>query len=130
MSTAPSIARLAGQTHETITITFEPQYRPPSPGSSAWSIIAKNIRVTVVVPTERPLPNWVLARMLAWASDPYALIDQYIVLQIGIDRGFSGLAFFPLTIEASSSVGQAQSYNQRFEFVSFYGFPTYRSMTL
>jgi hypothetical protein len=121
MSATPSIARLAAETHESITITFEPTYRPATPGSSAWSIIAKNIRVTLSVPAERPLPNWVLARMLARTSDPYALIDEYIVLQIAKDRGFSGTASFPLTIETGSS-GQAQSYNQRFEFVSFYGF--------
>lgn len=42
MSAAPSTARLAAQTLETIMITFEP-YRSPSPGSSAWKIIAKNI---------------------------------------------------------------------------------------
>jgi hypothetical protein len=118
-----SVARLAAQTHELITITFEPAYRPATPGSSAWSIIAKNIRLRLTVPTERPLPNWVLARMLAWTCDPspYALIDQYIVLQAATGRDFSGEAFFPLTIEAGSS-GQVQSYKQRFEFSSFYGF--------
>jgi hypothetical protein len=76
MSIMPSVARLAAQTHESITITFEAEYRPATPGSSAWSIIAKNIRLRLVVPTERPLPNSVLAKMLARTSDPnpYALI--------------------------------------------------------
>src|SRR5262245_11304122 len=105
MSTAPSVARLAAETHESITITFEPVYSPATTGSSAWSIIAKNIRLTLTVPTERPLPNSVLARMLAWTSDPspYALIDQYIVLQVATGRDFTGEAIFPLIIEAGSS---------------------------
>jgi hypothetical protein len=117
-----SVARLAAQTRESITITFEPAYRPATPGSSAWSIVAKNIRVVLTVPTERTLPNWVLARMLARTSDPnpYTLVDQYIVLQAATGRDFSGEALFPLTIEMASS-GQTQSYKQRFEFSSFYG---------
>ena len=104
----PSIAMLAAQTHEAITISFGTQYRPPSPGSSAWSIIAKNIRVGLLVPADRPLPNWVLARMLASTGDPNQLIDQYIVLQGVGDRLFGGggdPSFpIPLTIEASSEV--------------------------
>jgi hypothetical protein len=51
MSIATSVARLAAKTHESIVINFEPEYRPPTPGSSAWSIIAKNIRLKLVVPT-------------------------------------------------------------------------------
>jgi hypothetical protein len=121
MRTTPSVARLAAETHESITITFEPIYRPTTPGSSAWSIIAKNIRLTLTVPTERPLPNSVLARMLASTSDPSpALIDQYIVLQVATGRDFTGQAILPLIIEAGSS-GQVQSFKQRFEFASFYG---------
>jgi hypothetical protein len=123
MSIAPSVARLAAQTHESITITFEAEYRPATPGSSAWSIIAKNIRLRLVVPTERPLPNSVLAKMLARTSDPnpYALIDQYIVFQGVTDRDFGGEAPFPVIIEAGAS-GQVQSYKQRFEFSNLYSF--------
>jgi hypothetical protein len=123
MNAAPSVARLAAQTHESITVTFEPEYRPATPGSSAWSIIAKNIRLGLVVPTERPRPNWVLARMLARTSDPnpYTLIDQFIVLQAVTDRDFSGEALFPVIIKAGAS-GQVQSYKQRFEFFNFYSF--------
>jgi len=69
MSIATSVARLAAKTHESIVINFEPEYRPPTPGSSAWSIIAKNIRLKLVVPTGRFRPNWVLARMLARTSE-------------------------------------------------------------
>jgi len=123
MSIATSVARLAAKTHESIVINFEPEYRPPTPGSSAWSIIAKNIRLKLVVPTGRFRPNWVLARMLARTSDPnpYTLIDQYIVLQSVTDRDFSGEALFPVQIEAGAS-GQVQSYKQRFEFSNFYSF--------
>ena len=106
MSIAPSVARLAAQTHESITITFEAEYRPPTPGSSAWSIIAKNIRLGLVVPTERPLPNSVLAKMLARSSDPnpYALIDQYIVFQGVTDRDFGGEAPFPVILKQARVV--------------------------
>jgi len=119
MSATPSVATLSAETHE---FSLEPTYRPATPGSSAWSIIAKNIRLTLVVPTERPLPSTVRARMLAWTSDPspYALIDQYIVLQTASDRGSSGEALLPLVIEAGSG-GQLQAYKQRFEFASVYG---------
>jgi len=122
MSATPSVARLSAETHEFITISFEPTYRPATPGSSAWSIIAKNIRLTLVVPTERSLPSTIRARMLAWTSDPspYALIDQYIVLQTASDRGFSGEALLPLIIETGSG-GQLRAYKQRFEFASVYG---------
>jgi hypothetical protein len=123
MSIAPSAARLAAQTHESITITFEAEYRPATSGSSAWSIIAKNIRLRLVVPTERPLPNSVLAKMIARTSDPnpYALIDQYIILQVGTNREFGGEAPFSVIIEAGDS-GQVRSYKQRFDFSNFYSF--------
>src|SRR5262245_62076501 len=62
--------------------------------------------------------------MLAWTGpNPYTLVDQYIVLQAATGRDFSGEALFPLMIEAGSS-GKIQSYKQRFEFSSFYGFAT------
>jgi hypothetical protein len=123
MSTTPSIARLAAATHESIMVTFEPEYRPPTPGSSAWSIIAKNIRLRLVVPSERPRPNWILARMLARTSDPNpdTLVDQFIVLQAVTDGDFSGEALLPVKINAGAS-GQVKSYKQRFEFFNFYSF--------
>src|SRR4051812_19394420 len=109
MSIASTVARLAAQTQESITITFTPEYRPPTPGSSASSIIARNIRLTVVLPDKQPSPSWVLARMLARAApSPDALIDQYIVLQAATEQDFGGEAPFPVIIEASSS-GRAQS---------------------
>ena len=121
MSIAPSVARLAAQTQESITITFSPEYRPATPGSASSSIIARNIRVTVVLPDQQPSPSWILARMLArTAPSPDALIDQYIVLQAATDRDFGGEAPFPLIIETSSS-GRTQSYNQKFNFTYMYG---------
>jgi len=123
MSSAPSVARLAAETHETMMVTFDPEYRPPTPGSSAWSIIAKSIRLSLVAPAKRPRPNWVLARMLARTCDPNpsTLIDQFIVLQAVTDRDFSGEALLPVKIKAGES-GQVQSYKQRFEFFKFYSF--------
>src|SRR3954453_9818062 len=91
MSIAPSVARLAAQTQESITITFSPEYRPATAGSAASSIIARNIRLTVVLPDQQPSPSWILARMLArTAPSPDALIDQYIVLEAATDRDFGG----------------------------------------
>src|SRR5215208_5886576 len=114
MNVAPSLARLAAETQESITITFNPEYHPATPGSSASSIIARNIRLTVVLPDKQPSPTWVLARMLArTAPSPDALIDQYIVLQANSGREFGGEAPFPVIIERSSS-GHAQSFNQKF----------------
>ena len=121
MRIAPSVARLAAQTQESITITFSPEYRPATPGSASSSIIARNIRVTVDLPDQQPSPSWILARMLArTAPSPDALIDQYIVLQAATDRDFGGEAPFPLIIETSSS-GRTQSYNQKFNFSYMYG---------
>src|SRR5215470_8249721 len=96
MSTAPSVARLAAQTQESITISFEPEYHPATPGSSASSILARNIRLKLSVPGDRPRPNWILAQMLARTASPYALVDQYIVLQPASDRDFAGEASFPV----------------------------------
>jgi hypothetical protein len=52
-----AVANLASQTGETIRIDFESKYSPPSGGSSAWNIVARNIKVTLTVPEDRPLPT-------------------------------------------------------------------------
>ena len=50
MSIRPSVARLAAQNARVDNDHLQPEYRPATPGSSAWSIIAKNIRLRLVVP--------------------------------------------------------------------------------
>jgi hypothetical protein len=117
----PSVARLKAETHESITITFDAEYRPATPGSSAWSIIAKNLHVDMVIPSARPHPHWALAKILARTTDPnpYALIDEYVVLQEIDPKHFGGAGPFSLLIRAGEQ-GQEHAYRQKIEFASFY----------
>jgi len=62
------IANLASQTGETIWIDFSAPYSPATPGSSAWSVRARNIQFTVTVPHNLPMPFWFMAQLFPSAG--------------------------------------------------------------
>jgi hypothetical protein len=68
-STKPGRANLRSTTGEIIEIDFTAHYTGPAAGSSAWSIVAENILVNITVPQGRPLPNWILVRLLGQTAD-------------------------------------------------------------
>jgi hypothetical protein len=116
-STVPGRANLASATGETIRIDFDADYTSPTPGSSAWNIVANNLRITVSVPAAKALPGWIMGRVLARTDDSgeMVLIDQCILLQNTMGREFGGLAPYPLLIR-SGEEGLSTSYDQIFHF--------------
>src|SRR3954453_15690799 len=105
------IANLTSQTGETIRIDFLAVYSPPTPGSSAWSVRARNIQITLTVPQNRPLPTWFLAQLFPGTSDS----DQAVILQNPGGRVYSGAVPYDIMIR-SGNMGLSQGYDQMHEF--------------
>jgi hypothetical protein len=104
-------ANLTSQTGETIRIDFSAVYSPPTPGSSAWSVSARNIQITLTVPQNRPLPAWFLAQLFPGASGS----DQAVILQNPGGRVYSGTVPYDIMIR-SGNMGLSQGYDQMHEF--------------
>ena len=92
------IANLTSQTGETIRIDFLAVYLPPTPGSSAWEVRARNMQITLTVPQDRPLPTWFLAQLFPGASDS----DQAVILQNPGGRVYSGTVPYDIVIRSGS----------------------------
>jgi len=105
------VANLTSQTGEMIRIDFSALYSPPTPGSSAWTVHARNIQITLTVPQDRPLPTWFLAQLFPGASGS----DQAVILQNPGGRVYSGAAPYDIVIR-SGSAGLSQGYDQMYEF--------------
>lgn len=118
-STKPGRANLRSATGEIIEIDFTAHYTGPAAGSSAWSIVAEIILFNITVPQGRPLPNWILVRLLGQTADTSDrdLIEQCIFAGSGSSRGYSGEAENPVLIRAANS-GIEQSFQQLFAFGS------------
>jgi hypothetical protein len=121
-STKPGRANLTSATGETIEIDFTAHYTGPAAGSSAWSIVAENIRLKVTVPQGRTLPDWILGRVLAQtANGSYRdLIEQCMLVDRSSDRGYLGEADNALLIRAADS-GIEVSFRQLFAFAFAFG---------
>ena len=118
-STKPGLADLRSAAGEIIEIDFTAHYTGPAAGSSAWSIVAENILVKLTVPQGRPLPNWILVRLLGQTANTSDrdLIEQCIFAGRDSSHGYSGEAENPVLIRASDS-GIEQSFQQLFAFGS------------
>jgi hypothetical protein len=106
------IANLASQTGETIRIDFSAQYSPPTPGSSAWSVRARNIQLTVTVPQNLPMQFWFMAQLFPGAAGS----PQAVILQNTAGRVYSGAAPKDIIIR-SGSMGMSHDYTQMHEFM-------------
>jgi hypothetical protein len=113
----PGLARLGSATGETMTVAFKADYSGVTAGSSAWSVVARQLRITVALPAAASPPPWILAQVLARTegSGEQALVDQVIILQQDEVNVFSGLAPYDLLIRSGEG-GMTTSYEQRFEF--------------
>jgi len=64
-NTVAGLANLTSSTGETIRIDFDAAYSSPTPGSSAWNIEARNIRITLTVPGNGSLPTSFTAQLFS-----------------------------------------------------------------
>jgi hypothetical protein len=103
------LANLTSQTGETIQIGFSAVYSPPTAGSSAWNVNARNISFTLTVPVNRPLPTWFMAQLFGGGS------AQAVILQSAGGPVYSGTAPNNILIR-SGSMGMSYDYVQMHEF--------------
>lgn len=115
-NSVPGVANLATQTGETMRIEFSADYSGATPGSSSWSIVANEVRITVTVPPGLPKPAWFLGQLLGQTKERggRVLVDQCVLLQ---EAGgvFSGTAAYGVLIRSGQD-GLDTSYDQLFEF--------------
>jgi hypothetical protein len=104
------VSNLTSQTGETIRIDFEARYSGPSQGSAAWNIDVRNIRITLVVPGNQPLPAQVTAQLFPDGSG-----SQTVTLVSTAVRVYSGAVPNGFLIRAGD-MGLSYDYHQYHEF--------------
>lgn len=110
-----SVANLAAHTGELITINFDPVFHSATPGSSAWSLVATNIRIRLIVQKGRYVPDMIMTRLRARLTVPNIFVQQIVwLLPVNRDE-FIGTVPLSLYIHGGSD-GLAHTHQQIFLF--------------
>jgi hypothetical protein len=114
-----SVANLAAETRETMTISFDPIYHSATPGSSAWSMVTSNMQIHLFVPFGRYVPRMIMTRLRARLADTYMFVQQTGWLLPMNDNEFIGTVPLPLYIRGGDD-GLTQAYQQHILFDRLY----------
>jgi hypothetical protein len=111
-----SLARLTASTGESITIQFSAAFLSTPGSGGAWSLRTSDIRVSLDVPADRPLPRRVLVRLQARPDGSDWRRELEFALESTGERSYSGQLDGKVLIR-SGAHGQERSEKQEIEFV-------------
>jgi hypothetical protein len=94
-------ARLAATSRESAEIQFSPGLTSTPGSGGSWSLKATAIGVSINVPTDRPLPDRVLAKLYAQGEDGKRT-EFLLVLEAGEQRSYSGQLDRDIVIRSGS----------------------------
>jgi hypothetical protein len=117
-NTISGLANLASTSRETMSVAFSAHYSGTTPGSSAWSIVARNIRISIALEEGRSHPpEWMLGQIFGRTEDSgeMTLVNQCVVLRNGGGQALSGVAPYAMPIR-SGEQGMTTSYDQVLRF--------------